>query len=83
MGLSPSRMPQAQGMMAAHGGGSMVGQTAGQGQFLAQNQFPPGSTTTGALNVTVGSGMGQPQAQAAVTQVNDAAQDGIFGMLQQ
>lgn len=74
MGMSPSRMPQAQGMMAGHGGGNMVGQTANQGQFLAQTQFPPGSaavTATGAMNVTVGPGMGQPQAQAqaAVTQV--------------
>ncbi|CAB1443227.1 unnamed protein product [Pleuronectes platessa] len=71
MGMSPSRMPQAQGMMAGHGGGNMVGQTASQGQFLAQTQFPPGSAAvaaTGAMNVTVGPGMGQPQAQAAVTQ---------------
>ncbi|XP_067353867.1 CREB-binding protein isoform X2 [Channa argus] len=71
MGMSPSRMPQAQGMIAGHGGGNVVGQTANQGQFLAQNQFPPGSaavTATGAMNVTVGPGMGQPQAQAAVTQ---------------
>ncbi|XP_049901287.1 CREB-binding protein [Epinephelus moara] len=71
MGMSPSRMPQAPGMMAGHGGGNMVGQTASQGQFLAQTQFPPGSTAvtaTGAMNVTVGPGMGQPPAQAAVTQ---------------
>lgn len=50
----------------------MVGQTANQGQFLPQNQFPPGSApaaATGAMNVTVVPGMGQPQAQAAVTQV--------------
>ncbi|KAK1885881.1 Histone lysine acetyltransferase CREBBP [Dissostichus eleginoides] len=73
MGMSPSRMPQAQGMIAAHGGANMVGQTASQGQFLAQTQFPPGSTAvaaTGALNVTVGPGMGQPPAQAAVTQLS-------------
>ncbi|XP_034712651.1 CREB-binding protein isoform X3 [Etheostoma cragini] len=71
MGMSPSRMPQAKGMMAGHGGGNMVGQTANQGQFLAQTQFPPGSTAgaaTGAMNITVGPGMGQPPAQAAVTQ---------------
>ncbi|XP_044047241.1 histone lysine acetyltransferase CREBBP isoform X7 [Siniperca chuatsi] len=73
MGMSPSRMPQAQGMMAGHGGGNMVGQTASQGQFLAQTQFPPGSAAvaaTGAMNVTVGPGMGQPPAQAAVTQLS-------------
>ncbi|KAG7485366.1 CREB-binding protein isoform X2 [Solea senegalensis] len=73
MGLSPSRMPQAQGMMAGHGGGNMVGQTANQGQFLTQTQFLPGSaavTATGTMNVTVGPGMGQPQAQAAVTQLS-------------
>lgn len=71
MGMSPSRMPQAQGMMAGHGGGNMVGQTASQGQFLAQTQFPPGAAVaaTGAMNVTVGPGMGQAPAQAAVTQV--------------
>lgn len=71
MGMSPSRMPQAQGMMAGHGGGNMVGQTANQGQFLSQTQFPPGApvAATSAMNVTVGPGMGQPPAQAAVTQV--------------
>uniref|UniRef100_A0A8C4IIE3 histone acetyltransferase n=1 Tax=Dicentrarchus labrax TaxID=13489 RepID=A0A8C4IIE3_DICLA len=71
MGMSPSRMPQAQGMMAGHGGSNIVGQTASQGQFLAQTQFPPGSAAvaaTGAMNVTVGPGVGQPPAQAAVTQ---------------
>lgn len=70
MGMSPSRMPQAQGMMAGHGG-NMVGQTTSQGQFLAQTQFPTGAavTATGAMNVTVGTGMGQAPAQAAVTQV--------------
>lgn len=68
MGMSPSRMPQAQGMMAGHGGGNMVGQTANQGQFLPQTQFPPG-TAASAMNVTVGPSMGQPPAQAAVTQV--------------
>ncbi|TMS23874.1 CREB-binding protein [Larimichthys crocea] len=69
------RMPQAQGMMAGHGGGNMVGQTASQGQFLAQTQFPPGSAAvaaTGAMNVTVGPGMGQPPAQAAVTQLSQS-----------
>lgn len=71
MGMSPSRMPQAQGMLAAHSGANMVGQTASQGQFLAQTQFPPGSTTaaaTGAMNVSV-PGIAQPPAQAAITQV--------------
>lgn len=71
MGMSPSRMPQTQGMMTGHGGGNMVGQTANQGQFLPQTQFPPGPAVaaTGAMNVTVGAGMGQAPAQAAVTQV--------------
>lgn len=71
MGMSPSRMPQAQGMMAGHGGGNMVGQTNNQGQFLAQTQFPSGAAVTaaGAMNVNVGTGMGQAPAQAAVTQV--------------
>lgn len=79
MGMSPSRMPQTQGMIAGHGGSNMVGQTANQGQFLPQTQFPPGSasvTATGAMNVTVGPGMGQPQAQAAVTQVRHDGDEG-------
>uniref|UniRef100_W5M4A1 histone acetyltransferase n=1 Tax=Lepisosteus oculatus TaxID=7918 RepID=W5M4A1_LEPOC len=62
MGMSPSRMPQAQGIMGAHTN-SMVGQTANQNQFMPQNQFPPSS---GSMNVNVT--MGQPSAQAAVTQ---------------
>jgi len=71
MGMSPSRMPQAQGMMAGHT--NMVGQTASQGPFMPQTQFPPGGVATpGAMNVTVGPGMGQPPAQAAVTQVRHA-----------
>lgn len=85
MGLSPSRMPQAQGMMAGHGGGNMVGQTASQGQFLAQTQFPPGSAAvaaTGAMNVTVGPGIGQPPAQAAVTQVRHEETQGLWSRSQ-
>ncbi|TNN63110.1 CREB-binding protein [Liparis tanakae] len=69
MGLSPSRMPQAQGMIAGHAGGNMVGQTASQGQFLAQTQFPT-VAATGVMNVAVGPGVGQPPAQAAVTQLS-------------
>lgn len=61
-------MPQAQGMIAGHGGGNMVGQTASQGQFLAQTQFPT-VAATGVMNVTVEPGIGQPPAQCAVTQV--------------
>uniref|UniRef100_A0A4W5K5U0 histone acetyltransferase n=1 Tax=Hucho hucho TaxID=62062 RepID=A0A4W5K5U0_9TELE len=68
MGLSPSRMPQAQGMLGAHGGGgSMVGQTANQNsQFHPpQTSFPP--SASGAMNAN-NLGLGQPPAQAAVTQ---------------
>uniref|UniRef100_A0A4W5K6K0 histone acetyltransferase n=1 Tax=Hucho hucho TaxID=62062 RepID=A0A4W5K6K0_9TELE len=71
MGLSPSRMPQAQGMLGAHGGGgSMVGQTANQNsQFHPpQTPFPP--SASGAMNAN-NLGLGQPPAQAAVTQVRD------------
>ncbi|XP_077426453.1 histone lysine acetyltransferase CREBBP isoform X2 [Vanacampus margaritifer] len=73
VGMSPSRMPQAQGMIASHNSGNMVGQTASQGQFMAQTQFPPGSTAvsaTGAMNVTLAAGIGQPPAQAPVTQLS-------------
>ncbi|KAL1005748.1 hypothetical protein UPYG_G00063490 [Umbra pygmaea] len=67
MGLSPSRMPQNQGMLGAHGGGSMVGQTANQNsQFLPPQTQSPFSAT-GALN---GSALGQAPAQAAVTQLS-------------
>ncbi|XP_048868793.1 CREB-binding protein-like isoform X2 [Brienomyrus brachyistius] len=59
MGMSPSRMPQAQSMMGAHGN-NMVGQTANQAQFMPQTQF------SGALNVNVG--LGQPGAQAPIPQ---------------
>lgn len=64
-------MPQAQGLMAGHN--NMVGQTASQGQFMTQTQFPPGSGASGAMSVAAGPGMGQPPAQAAITQVRCAA----------
>ncbi|XP_078140564.1 CREB binding protein b isoform X2 [Centroberyx gerrardi] len=63
MGMSPSRMPQAQGMMGTHAN-NMVAQPANQGPFLPQAQFP--AAAGGAMNVNVG--LGQPTAQAAVTQ---------------
>uniref|UniRef100_A0A667Z649 histone acetyltransferase n=1 Tax=Myripristis murdjan TaxID=586833 RepID=A0A667Z649_9TELE len=63
MGMSPSRMPQAQGMMGSHAN-NMVAQPANQGQFLPQGQFP--APAGGAMNVNVG--LGQTTAQAAVTQ---------------
>uniref|UniRef100_A0A8D0CUE5 histone acetyltransferase n=1 Tax=Sander lucioperca TaxID=283035 RepID=A0A8D0CUE5_SANLU len=59
MGMSPSRMPQTQGMMGSHAN-NMVAQPANQGQFLPQGQF------TGSMNLNVG--LGQPISQAAVTQ---------------
>ncbi|PWA14887.1 hypothetical protein CCH79_00014256 [Gambusia affinis] len=71
VGLSPSRMPQAQGIMPGHS--NMVGQTPSQGQFLPQTHFTPGSgavSVSSAMNVTVGPGMGQPPAQAPVTQLS-------------
>lgn len=75
MGLSPSRMPQAQGMLGSHGGGSMVGQTANQNsQFHPpQTPFPP--SASGAMNAN-NLGLGQPPAQAAVTQVRDKGREG-------
>ncbi|KAG5832615.1 hypothetical protein ANANG_G00292980 [Anguilla anguilla] len=69
MGMSPSRMPQAQGMMGNHAG-SMVGQTASQAQFMAQTQFPASS---GGVNVNMV--LGQPAAQAAVTQQQQQQQN--------
>ncbi|KAJ8363013.1 hypothetical protein SKAU_G00118440 [Synaphobranchus kaupii] len=62
MGMSPSRMPQAQGMMGPHANG-MVGQTPSQAQFMSQPQFPASNS---AMNVNVG--LGQPGAQTSVTQ---------------
>ena len=64
MGMSPSRMPQTQGMMGSHAN-NMVAQPANQGQFLPQGQFP--AAAGGAMNVNVG--LGQPITQPAVTQV--------------
>lgn len=62
--MSPSRMPQTQGMMGSHNS-NMVAQTANQGQFLQQSQFA--GAAGGAMNVNVG--LGQPMAQGAVAQV--------------
>lgn len=66
MGMSPSRMPQTQGMMGSHAN-NMVPQPNNQSQFLPQGQFP--AATGGAMNVNVG--LGQPLTQAAITQVRD------------
>uniref|UniRef100_A0A3P8WIV3 histone acetyltransferase n=1 Tax=Cynoglossus semilaevis TaxID=244447 RepID=A0A3P8WIV3_CYNSE len=63
MGMSPSRMPQTQGMMGSHAN-NMVPQPNNQSQFLPQGQFP--AATGGAMNVNVG--LGQPLTQAAITQ---------------
>lgn len=62
MGMSPSRMPQTQGMMGSHAN-NMVPQPANQGQFLSQGQFT--AAAGGAMNV----GLGQPKTQPAVSQV--------------
>uniref|UniRef100_A0A4W6BUD5 histone acetyltransferase n=1 Tax=Lates calcarifer TaxID=8187 RepID=A0A4W6BUD5_LATCA len=70
MVMSPSRMPQTQGMMGGHAN-NMVTQTANQGQFMPQGQFP--AAAGGAMNVNVG--MGQPITQAAVTQVRKRPQN--------
>ncbi|XP_028841231.1 CREB-binding protein-like isoform X2 [Denticeps clupeoides] len=58
MGMSPSRMPQTQGIMGGHPN-TMVGQTPNQSQFLNQTQFPAPS---GGMNVTM------PTAQPPITQ---------------
>lgn len=64
MGMSPSRMPQTQGMMGNHAN-NMVTQPANQNQFLPQGQFS--AAAGGAMNVNVG--LGQPITQPAGTQV--------------
>lgn len=64
MGMSPSRMPQTQGMVGSHPN-NMVAQPANQSQFLPQGQFP--AAAAGAVNVNVS--LGQPITQPAVTQV--------------
>uniref|UniRef100_A0A674ESN7 histone acetyltransferase n=1 Tax=Salmo trutta TaxID=8032 RepID=A0A674ESN7_SALTR len=68
MGMSPSRMPQVQGMMGQHAN-SMVGQTANQSQFMPQSQFSPNTAPGGGMIMNNLGSLGQPQAQAAVTQV--------------
>ncbi|XP_055773046.1 histone lysine acetyltransferase CREBBP-like isoform X2 [Salvelinus fontinalis] len=67
MGMSPSRMPQVQGMMGQHAN-SMVGQTANQSQFMPQSQFSPNTAPGGGMIMNNLGSLGQPQAQAAVTQ---------------
>lgn len=64
MGMSPSRMPQTQGMM-----GNMAAQPANQSQFLPQGQFT--AAAGGAMNVNVG--LGQSLTQPSVTQVSRLA----------
>lgn len=64
MAISPSRMPQPSNMMGTHAN-NMMAQAPAQNQFLPQNQFP---SSSGALNVN-SVGMGQPAAQASVSQV--------------
>lgn len=64
MGMSPSRMPQTQGIMGSHAN-NMVSQPANQGQFLQQGQFPV--SAGGAMNVNIG--LGPAMSQASVTQV--------------
>lgn len=51
-------------MMGTHAN-NMMAQAPAQNQFLPQNQFP---SSSGALNVN-SVGMGQPAAQASVSQV--------------
>ncbi|XP_030590923.1 CREB binding protein b isoform X3 [Archocentrus centrarchus] len=63
MGMSPSRMPQNQGMMGSHAN-NMVTQPANQGQFLPQGQFPV--SAGGSMNVNIG--LGPAMSQAAVSQ---------------
>lgn len=62
IGMSPTRMAPAQGMMGPHGG-NMVPQAANQTQFM--QQF---SANANAMNA-----MGQPNTQAAVPQVRQSA----------
>lgn len=68
MGMSPSRMPQTQGMMGSHAN-NMVPQPANQGQFMSQSQFT--AAASGAMNVNVG--LGQPVTQPAGSQVRVCA----------
>uniref|UniRef100_A0A3Q1C5Z0 histone acetyltransferase n=1 Tax=Amphiprion ocellaris TaxID=80972 RepID=A0A3Q1C5Z0_AMPOC len=68
MGMSPSRMPQTQGMMGTHAN-NMVSQPANQGQFLPQGQFSVAAG--GAMNVNIG--LGQAMSQAPVAQLSQAA----------
>uniref|UniRef100_A0A3Q1FDS4 histone acetyltransferase n=1 Tax=Acanthochromis polyacanthus TaxID=80966 RepID=A0A3Q1FDS4_9TELE len=67
MGMSPSRMPQTQGMMGTHAN-NMVSQPTSQGQFLPQGQFSVAAG--GAMNVNMG--LGQAMPQAAVAQVRNS-----------
>ncbi|KAG9340446.1 hypothetical protein JZ751_021559 [Albula glossodonta] len=74
MGMSPSRMPQAQGIMGNHAN-NMVGQTANQAQFMGQTQFP---ASNAGMNVNVV--LGQQGAQAAATQQQQQQQNASVPM---
>ncbi|CAG5897786.1 unnamed protein product [Menidia menidia] len=65
MGMSPSRIPQTQGMMSGHSN-NMVSQQANQGQFLPQGQGQFSGPASGAMNVNIGLGqaMSQPAQQS-------------------
>ncbi|XP_051570050.1 CREB-binding protein-like isoform X2 [Myxocyprinus asiaticus] len=64
MSMSPSRMPQAQGMMGGHAN-NMVGQTTNQNQFMNQTPFP---ASAGGMNVNVN--LAQQSGQGVVQQPN-------------
>uniref|UniRef100_UPI00398F5417 CREB binding protein b n=1 Tax=Pristiophorus japonicus TaxID=55135 RepID=UPI00398F5417 len=62
MGMSPSRLPQPQGMLGVHA--NNIGQPSPQNQFLNQNQFPAAS---GGINVN-NVGISQPANQPGMNQ---------------
>ncbi|XP_051573028.1 CREB-binding protein-like isoform X2 [Myxocyprinus asiaticus] len=64
MSMSPSRMPQGQGMMGGHAN-NMVGQTTNQNQFMNQTLFP---TSAGSMNVNVN--LAQQSGQGVAQQPN-------------
>lgn len=62
MGVSPTGISHNQGVMSSHTN-NMVSQQPNQVQFMPQGQFQ--SSTSGAMNVNVGSGQAMSQAAAA------------------
>ncbi|XP_072415805.1 CREB-binding protein-like isoform X1 [Chiloscyllium punctatum] len=75
MGISPSRLPQPQGMLGVHA--NSIGQSSPQNQFMSQNQFSAASAGMNVNNVGISqtanqSGMNQNQVPGTSLPLNNS-----------